>query len=143
MRHLILLSITKACYVRITWRSLQKEHIKQVMVWQLRMQHTLGRVYFEEQLFTAICRDKRVYNTPCVLDKGGEWSIWKHVVFMEIEDVSARNLGLNSTERWKSSAVVMVLILSQHQKGKRKFSKLDEKLNRWVPRAIWDSQAAG
>ena len=55
---LILFTITKSCNIRVKWRSWQKELSRQVMFWQLPMQRTIGMLYLEQLLFTAVCTAK-------------------------------------------------------------------------------------
>ena len=95
----------------VKWRGWQKEYIRQMMIWQLRTQRILEMHHFGEQLFTAV------------------------IVQMETRD-SYRNRGcgkqeiltlnlLNTEDQWVLSAVVMLLLHSQHQKGKKKILKVE------------------
>ena len=48
---------------------------------------------------------------------------------------------LNTEDQWVSSAIVMVLHHSQHQKAKRKFLKLSEGPHWWTSKAAWKPEA--
>ena len=50
----------------------EKVDIRQVMIKQLLMQHTLGMLHFEKQLFTAAFSAKHAHYLQSVDDKVGE-----------------------------------------------------------------------
>ena len=97
-------SITKICNIRIKWRGRQKEHIRQMIIWELRTQRTLTRLHFREQLFTAVYREKHVSYLLVVGGKVGESSRWKHVVLIEIADVASKKFWLEIFWTQKSTS---------------------------------------
>ena len=90
----MLFAILKRCNVRVKWRSWQKELLKQVMIWQLQMQCTLGIHHFGGQLFIVVCCAKHADYFFGVDDKVGELFRWRHMVLIEINDVSSEKLDL-------------------------------------------------
>ena len=94
----MLLPITKRCNIRITWKGWQ-EHNQQVMIWYLQTQHNLCMLCFGELLSTAVCSAKHTRYLLHVSDKVEESSRWKHMVFVEIEHVASKKLGLQIN--WK------------------------------------------
>ena len=56
----MLFAIIETSNIRVKWKGWQKEWIRQVMIWQLQMQHTLGMLHFGE-LFTAVCNAKHTH----------------------------------------------------------------------------------
>ena len=69
------------------------EHIRQVIIRQLQMQHTLGMFHFGEQLFLAVHSAKHVYYLLEVSDKIQESSRWQaHGPY--------RNQGWGKQETW-------------------------------------------
>ena len=90
---------TKRCNFRVKWRGGQKEHIRQEMIWHLRMQCTLSMIHFGEQLFTTECRFKDAHYL--LGDKVEESSRWKKVVLTEIKDVTSKKFGLQIFARLK------------------------------------------
>ena len=88
LRNLMLFEITKRCNIRVKWRGWQKEHIRQVMMRQLWTQPSLG-----EKLVIAACNTKCVHYLLGMSDKVGEASRWKHMVLIEIKEMSSKKLG--------------------------------------------------
>ena len=71
-----------------------KRQIRQVMIWLLQMQHTLGMLHFREQLFTVVFSTKHAYYLLGLHDKNRESSKWKYEVLVETEDVACKKVGL-------------------------------------------------
>ena len=61
---------------------------------QSQMQHTLGMLHFEEQLFTAVYSAKHTHYLLGVADKVEESFTRKHTILIEIKHVASKKLGL-------------------------------------------------
>ena len=118
MNHLILRVITKRSYIRVKWRGWLKEHIRQVMIWQLRKQRTLGMLHLGEHLLTMVSQTKHAHYTLRMGNKFGRSSRWKHEVLREIEDLASKKLGLQilwyiEDQRFPSVVEMVLLLYSQ------------------------------
>ena len=134
MRHLILLAITKRCNIWVKWRGWYKEYIRQVMIWQLWTSVLLVYFILENKCSPWYVVSKILSTCWVLVIRLGKSSK------LEACD-SYRNLGCSLQETWTSnlpitedqwvpSAVLMVLLQSQHQKRKRKFCKFSIGLHR-------------
>ena len=101
----MLFSITKRGNIRVKWRDWTKEYIRQIMIWQLQMQHTIGMFHFGEQPFIAVCSAKHVHLLLCVGDKVGESS--RSTWFLQKSRIwQARNLDFESSKYWRSASSI-------------------------------------
>ena len=64
-------AISNRVNIKVNWGDEQKKHIRQVMIWQLQMQHTPGILYWREQLFSVVCSAKHSHYLLGVSDKVG------------------------------------------------------------------------
>ena len=84
---------SKRFNIRFKCRDWPRKLIRQVMIWHLRMQRTLGMLYFQEQLITDIRFAKYAHYLLGVAEEVWESSRWKYVVLIKIEDVASKKIG--------------------------------------------------
>ena len=94
---------TKRCNIKFKWRGWQKEHIRQVMIWQSWIQCIFGTFQFGKQQFTVVCSAIHVQNLLDVGDNIGEYSSRKCMVLVEMEDLASK---LKSSESWTSMSSI-------------------------------------
>ena len=99
----MLFAITESCNIEFKWRGCQKQHIRQVMVWQLQTQCMLGTLHFGEELLIVVCRAKHAHYLLGVEDKVKELSRQMHMVLTEIKKVANKKLELKIS--WTMSSI--------------------------------------
>ena len=103
----MLLTVPKRCNIRFKWRGWQKEWIREVMIRQLWIQHTLSMLHFEEQLFALLCSAKYAHYLLYMGDKVKEACGLKRNWGYNKQETQILNL-LNTKDQWIPLAVEII-----------------------------------